>query len=307
MKKVEFSFRSSCNECDIRYVKYIPNGRINAILQISHGMCEFIDRYDDFANYMCENGFLVVGNDHIGHGCSINTEDDWGYFYGEDGNRTLLDDIYKLTSIIKSEYSNVPYFILGHSMGSFYVRQYICEHGKEIDGAIIMGTGHLPLATLNLGMSMCKLFAMRKGWRHRSRAMYAMAFGQYNKKIPNNKTGAEWLTKDESIINRYISDPRCTFRFTLNGYYNMFLGMSRLHDNDLLNQVPKNLPILFVSGGEDPVGDYGEGVFAASNSLKNIGCINITTKIYPNDRHEILNETNKHEVYLDILNWLKKI
>lgn len=304
MEKIELKFRSTCDQCDIRYVKYLPNSDIKAILQIAHGMREFIDRYDDFAKFLCDNGFLVVGNDHVGHGGSVNSKDDWGYFPGVDGNRTLLDDMYKLTTIIKNDYPNTPYFILGHSMGSFYVRQYICENGNEVDAAIIMGTGHQPLSTLNLGMMTCKLFAKGKGWRHRSKAVYVMVFGQYNKKIDVVKTRGEWLTKDEDVVKSYIHEPRCTFMFTLNGYYNMFMGMSRLHDEKLLDQVPKNLPMLFVSGQDDPVGDYGNGVLAAIDSLKNVGCNNIEYKLYPNDRHEILNETDKEVVYSDILNWL---
>lgn len=304
MEKIELKFRSSCDACDIRYVKYLPNGKIKAILQIAHGMREFIDRYEEFADFLCNNGYLVVGNDHVGHGGSVNSQDDWGFFPGEDGNRTLLDDVYKLTTIIKSEYPNVPYFIMGHSMGSFYVRQYICEYGNEVDGAIIMGTGHQPLTMLKSGMTACKLFATGKGWKYRSRAIHRMIFGQYNKRIKNAKTGAEWLTKDYDVINYYITEPRCTFKFTLNGYYNMFKGMSRLHDVNLLNNIPKDLPILFVSGQEDPVGDYGDGVLAAVKSIKDVGCKNIETILYPNDRHEILNEADKDIVYSDILNWL---
>jgi len=307
MKKEEFKFRSTSDVCDIRYVRYVPSGKVKVILQISHGMQEFIDRYEDFAKFLCSKGFLVTGNDHLGHGGSINSEDDWGYFCEKDGNGALLNDLHELTKITKKDYPNVPYFLLGHSMGSFYARQYICEFGDELDGAIIMGTGHQPLPMLQAGMATCKMFALGKGWRYRSKAVAAMATGSYNKKFEPAKTRVEWLTKDREIINKYIHERRCTFMFTLNGYYNMFKGMSRLLDKNLLNNIPKNLPIFFVSGEDDPVGDFGKGVKAAFDSLKEVGCENLDIKLYPNDRHEILNELDKDAVYEDLYNWLEKI
>lgn len=306
MKKEEFSFLSTSGVCNIRAVRYLPDGEIKAILQISHGMQEFIDRYDNFASFLCDHGFLVTGNDHLGHGGSINSEDDWGFFAENDGNRALLDDLYELTKLTKKKYPNVPYFLLGHSMGSFYARQYICEHGDELKGAIIMGTGHQPLPVVKAGMQACKLFALGKGWRYRSKAVEAMAFGSYNKKFEPAETDKEWLTKDRNIINWYINEPRCSYKFTLNGYYNMFMGISRLHDKNLLNRIPKDLPIIFVSGQDDPVGDFGKGVQAAFDSVKEAGCKNVEMKLYPNDRHEILNELDKEIVYDDLYNWLNE-
>lgn len=306
MKKEEFSFLSTSGICNIRAVRYLPDGEIKAILQISHGMQEFIDRYDNFASFLCDHGFLVTGNDHLGHGGSINSEDDWGFFAENDGNRALLDDLYELTKLTKKKYPNVPYFLLGHSMGSFYARQYICEHGDELKGAIIMGTGHQPLPVVKAGMQACKLFALGKGWRYRSKAVEAMAFGSYNKKFEPAETDKEWLTKDRNIINWYINEPRCSYKFTLNGYYNMFMGISRLHDKNLLNRIPKDLPIIFVSGQDDPVGDFGKGVQAAFDSVKEAGCKNVEMKLYPNDRHEILNELDKEIVYDDLYNWLNE-
>lgn len=304
MKKEEFKFRSTGDTVDIRAVKYLPKGEPKAILQIAHGMVEFIDRYEDFANYLCEQGFLVTGNDHIGHGGSVNSQEEWGYFTKENGNQVLLDDIYELTKITKKEYPNKPYFLLGHSMGSFYGRQYLCEHGSELDGAIIMGTGFEPLMTVKAGMMVCKLIASFKGWKYRSNLVNNMAFGAYNKKFEPTRTRADWLTKDEKIVDYYINEPRCSFQFTLNGYYNMFSGIARLHDETYLNKMPKDLPILFVSGQDDPVGSFGKEVEESAQSVKKIGCKNVEVKLYPNDRHEILNETDKKQVYEDLHNWL---
>lgn len=306
MRKEEFKFRSTSDVCDIRAVRYVPDGEVKAILQISHGMQEFIDRYEKFAEYLCDKGYLVTGNDHLGHGGSVNSKDDWGYFADKDGNRALIEDLYELTKLTKQAYPNIPYMLLGHSMGSFYARQYICEYGNELDAAIIMGTGHQPLPVVQAGMAACRIFAIGKdGWRHRSRAVNAMAFGAYNKKFEPARTSVDWLTKDEKIVDWYLNEPRCTFMFTLNGYYNMFLGISRLHDKNLLNNIPKDLPILFVSGQDDPVGDFGKGVEAACKSVKDVGCKRVDMKLYPGDRHEILNELDRQQVYEDLYQWMQ--
>lgn len=306
MKKEEFRFRSTSDVCDIRAVRYIPDGEIHAILQIAHGMREFVERYEDFAKYLCDKGYLVTANDHLGHGDSVNSVDDWGFFAEENGNKAVLDDIHQLTTITKELYPNKPYFLLGHSMGSFYARQYMAEFGNELNGVVVMGTGQQSAGALNAGMQACKLFALGKGWRYRSRAVTALAMGSYNKKFEPSTTGADWLTKDKNIVDWYIKEPRCSFMFTLNGFYNMFLGMSRLLDESFISKTPKQLPILFVSGEDDPVGDFGKGVEAAYNSIKNVGCVNAEMKLYPNDRHEILNELDKEQVYEDLFNWMEE-
>ena len=303
MKKIEFKFRSTGNRVDIRAVKYVPDKKIIAILQIAHGMVEFIDRYDEFAKFLTSKGFLVVGNDHIGHGESVNSKDDWGYF-GENGNKVLEDDIHLLTTIIKKEYPDLPYFLLGHSMGSFYARQYMSDYGNELDGCIVMGTGYQPLVVVKAGMAMCKMIALFKGWRHRSNFVNNMAFGSYNKQFEPVRTRADWLTKDEKIVDFYINEPKCSFLFTLNGYFNMFKGLSRLHDKKLLNKIPKKLPILLVSGSNDPVGSNGKEVKQVYDTYNELQLEDVNMKLYPNDRHEILNELDNKQVYEDIYSWL---
>ena len=305
MNKEEFYFKSSDGLTDIRAMRYIPDGDIKAILQIAHGMVEFIDRYENFAQYLSSKGILVTGNDHLGHGGSVKSKDDWGYF-GDNGNELVLKDMYELTRITKKLYPGKPYFLLGHSMGSFYARQYLCFHGDELKGAIIMGTGHEPLGTVKAGMFMCKLIAAFKGWRYRSNFVNQAAFGAYNKHFEPAKTRADWLTKDENVVNWYVNEPRCNFVFTLNGFYSMFQGISNLHDTKLLNMIPKDLPIFFVSGEEDSVGTFGKEVKLAVDSLKQVGINNIDLKLYPNDRHEILNETDRDTVYEDLYNWIEK-
>ena len=306
MRKNEFRFRSSNGEVDVRSMEYIPDDRIIGILQIAHGMVEFIDRYENFAEFLCRNGILVTGNDHIGHGGSVNSKDDWGYF-GDNGNQVVLDDMHQLTLLTKKDYPDTPYFLLGHSMGSFYARQYLGTYGDELDGAIIMGTGMEPLPVLKSGMFLCRLIAFFKGWRHRSAFVNNIAFGSYNKKFEPARTRADWLTKDEKIVDWYLNEPRCTFMFTLNGYYNMFKGISRLYDKDLINAVPKDLPVLFVSGANDPVGGFGAEVEKSMKTLTDAGMRNVSMHLYANDRHEILNETDREQVYEDLLTWIEEL
>lgn len=305
MKKIEFSYPSTSNQCDIRAVKWLPDKKPVAILQIAHGMTEFIDRYEEFASFLCGKGFLVTGNDHLGHGGSVKSQNDWGYFAKKNGNEYVLNDIHELTKITKQEYSDLPYFLLGHSMGSFYARQYIGTYGEEVDAAVIMGTGHEPKIVVKAGMAMCAVIALFKGWKYRSKFIDNMVMGAYNKKFAPNRTRADWLTRNESVVDKYVNEPRCSFVFTLNAYYNMFKGISRLHDKNLLANIPKDLPILFVSGKDDPVGSCGKEVKAAYESLLNAGVKDIGMKLYPDDRHEILNEFDKNDVYDDIYNWLE--
>lgn len=305
MKKEEFYYESMDRKTNIRAVRYIPDGEIKAILQIAHGMVEFIDRYDDFAKFLCDKGYLVTGNDHLGHGGSVNSKDDWGYFAEKDGYMVVLDDMYTLTLITKQLYPNKPYFLLGHSMGSFFARLYTTIYGDQLNGAIIMGTGQQSMATLKAGKILCRAIAANKGWRHRSNTVNATAMGSYNKKWEPSLTHTDWLTKDPKIINFYIHEPRCTFTFTLNGFYNMFSCIEDIIKLDNIKKMPKELPILITSGEDDPVGNFGKDPATLEKIFKDVGIRDVELKLYPNDRHEILNEDNKEEVYHDIYNWME--
>lgn len=304
MRKEEFSFLSACGNTQIHGVSYIPQTPVRAILQITHGMVEYIERYEEFATYLTSHGFLVTGHDHLGHGFSVNSREDWGYFCKKNGNQVLIDDIYQLMKLTKTKYPSLPYFLLGHSMGSFYARQFLCSHGSQLTGAIIMGTGFQPAFLVSMGKFLCSFIALFKGWKYRCTFVDNMAFGSYNKKFLPARTSRDWLSKDEKKVDEYLAEPRCNFTFTLNAYYNMFHGISTLYKKEFLSRIPKNLPLFFVSGSEDPVGDFSKGVKAAADSLKEVGLTNITLKLYENDRHEILNEIDRQVVYEDLLSWL---
>ncbi len=305
MNKEEFTFASGDGRTKIHAVRWLPAQKPKAILQISHGMVEFIDRYDGFANFLTKQGLLVTGNDHLGHGASIGSPEDFGFFADGDGAQVVLEDLHRLTRITKEAYPQIPYFLLGHSMGSFFARRYLCCFGQELDGAIIMGTGNQTRLQAGMGMLLTTLLARFHGWRYRSNFIDRMAFGGYNAKFEPARTEKDWLTKDAEIVDAYLADPRCTFLFTLNAYYSLFHMISLLHQKAFLSQIPKNLPVLFLAGAEDPVGNFGKGVKQVAETFRKLGVRQVQCKLYPNDRHEILNELDREAIYEDIACWLE--
>ena len=280
----------------------LPEGRPRAVLQMTHGMVEYIGRYEQLACWLADRGVAAVGHDHLGHGGSVVSREEYGYFGRPDGNRLLLDDIHRVTRWAKAlpELEGLPWFLLGHSMGSFYARQYLCEYGGELQGAILMGTGWQPRTAARAGRALCHLLAAFHGWRYRSKLVDSMAFGGYNRSFRPARTSKDWLNRDEKEVDRYLSEERCSFRFTLNGYDSLFTALERLCDKELLARAPKDLPVLFLSGDDDPVGNRGRGVQKAAQSLRDAGMRRVEVKLYPGARHELLVELNRQEVFADI-------
>lgn len=305
MIKKEFDFLSADGETRIHAISWMPDDEVRAVLQLCHGMTEYIGRYEPFAEYMTTKGFYVVGHDHLGHGGSVRSEEKLGFFHEKDGNRCLIEDIHQVRKAVQETNPDFPYFILGHSMGSFLVRQYLTEYGEGLDGAILVGTGHTPLPLLLFGQAVCAVMAKFKGWDHRSEFVTNLVLGSYNKNF-GQKSGHEWLSRDESVVEAYDKDPLCGFTFTLNAYYFMFQGMKKLMRPGSLKKIPVNLPILFVSGREDPVGNMGKGVIKVYDAYQKNQIQDVRIKLYKDDRHEILNELDKEVVYDDIYRWMEK-
>ena len=307
MKKQNFYYPSADGATKIHSIIWEPKGKPKAVLQIVHGMVEYIDRYDDFATFLTGKGFVVAGEDHLGHGESVINDSYHGYF-GDKGNEYVIADIHTLRQKLNEDYPGVPYFILGHSMGSFLTRQYLTEdlgsYSLGISGAIIMGTGWQPEAVLAMGKAVAGSVAAIKGQRSPSKLVDGMAFGSYLKRIENPRTAKDWLTKDEAIVDKYVNDPWCTYDFSANGYIMMFTAMQKAQDINRIQTINPQMPILFCAGAEDPVGNYGEAVRKAFQVYKdNTGC-QVDIKIYEGDRHEILNETDRAQVYEDMLTWM---
>ena len=244
----EFYYPSRDGRTQIHAVEWTPGGEVRGVLQICHGMVEYIERYHEFAEYMCGHGYYVVGHDHLGHGKSVVDEADYGYFPEKDGNQCVIEDIQQLRMTVSGKYPGVPYLMLGHSMGSFLMRQYLTVYGEGLSGAVIMGTGYQPLPILAAGQMICRVTALFKGWRYRSRFVDNLSFGSFNKRFEPSETGREWVTSDAEHQKKYVGDPLCMFRFTLGGYYQMFEGMKTLNRKESLKKVPRDLPILLLPG-----------------------------------------------------------
>lgn len=304
--KEEFYYLSRDGMTKIHAIEWVPDGEIKAVLQICHGMVEYIDRYDEFARYLTDRGYYVVGHDHLGHGQSIQKEEDLGYFHEKCGNKFVIGDMHQLRQKTQSKYPDAPYFILGHSMGSFLTRQYIQMYGQGIKGAVIMGTGHQPAILLNLGKVLCKLIASVKGWHYRSKFINNMAFGSYNKKFRPAKTDVDWVTSDPGQLAKYVADPLCSFTFTINGYYHLFCSIKALTKKEDRDKIPKDLPIFFVAGKDDPVGNFGKSVEKVYEMYRECGIKDLSIRLYEGDRHEILNETDRRQVYQDLYEWLEQ-
>lgn len=303
----EHSYRSYSDIGDIFARSWAPANpnEIKGIFQIAHGMAEHGERYEEFANYLCHNGFIVYCNDHIGHGKSVKNDSMLGYFGNENGWISFVEDVQTLTDIATAEHPNIPVCLFGHSMGSFVARSYMRKYGNKIDKAIICGTsGSNP--AIGAGIFLTKLIIKKKGKMHRSELINKIAFGSYNNKFKPARTAFDWLTRDKEIVDRYVSDPLCGFLFTAQGYLDMFSILADVSKDSWYEAIDKNLPVFVISGSMDPVGGYSKGTKEVYNRLKKVGLKDVSIKLYHDARHEIHNEADKITTYNDIINWVKK-
>ena len=305
MRKEKVVFDSRDGKSRIYGVRWIPEGEVKGILQIIHGMSEYIDRYEPFAEYLVSQGYLVCGEDHLGHGqTAILGEMPTGYFCPQDPATVVVRDVHRLKKLTEELYPGVPYFILGHSMGSFIARNYLLRYGKGIRGAIIMGTGQQSKGLLRMSKAMAGVIGFFCGQKHLSKVINQAAFGAYCKRIANPETPQDWLSVNRENVTKYNADPMCGFPFTINGFKCLFELLDRLTDEKELLKIPATLPVFFVAGQEDPVGDYGEAVKKVKESFIRAGIKDVSLKLYEGDRHEILNEDDRQQVYEDLLDWL---
>lgn len=308
MKKEDIYFESRDGVSKLHAIVWSEENKSPVgILQMIHGMAEYIDRYDEFARFMVEKGYVVVGHDHLGHGDSVGEKGIYGYFCKKDPATVLVRDAHRLKKILEGKYPGVPYYILGHSMGSFVARNYLCRYGSGIQGMILLGTGNQSKGLLRVSKILVGITGFFCGDKKAAKLINKLAFGTYNAGIENPKTNVDWLTKEADIVEDYIADERCGFIFTANGFKGLFDLIYRLQDPKNFVNIPRQIPVYFMSGEEDPVGGYGEGVIKAKNALVKAGLENVSMKLYPGDRHELLNETDKETVYNDIYEWLDSL
>ncbi len=306
--KEEFTYKSRDGETDIHAIRWIPETEPIGILQIVHGMQEFIDRYDPYARYMAERGILVTGNDHLGHGESLDANKTFGYFCEEDPATVIVRDVHRLKKITQEKYPGLPIVILGHSFGSYTLRDYLSRYGSGIDAAIIQGTGMESPAALSAGKTLAMLTKAFHGSRYRSEMINNIAFGAYLKKIPNARTKQDWLSHNEKSVDAYIADPRCNFVFTVNGFLTLFDLVGRSQNPQRMSQIPKDLKILLTAGTEDPVGAYAESVKKLYKIYtQDLNMTSVEIKLYEGMRHELQQEIGSEKVFADQYNWIMKI
>ncbi|MBE6573157.1 MAG: alpha/beta hydrolase [Ruminococcaceae bacterium] len=298
-------FTSSDNRSEVYYKICIPEDMPKGIIQISHGMCEHIGRYTPLVEYFTDNGFVVCGNDHIGHGKSVKDDADLGYF-GEGNYTCLADDLKKLNGIVRKTYRSLPYILIGHSMGSFVVRDYITRYADTIDSAVICGTSGTNKAAKS-GIKLCKLIKLFKGERYRSVLVRNLTFKGYNSHFKDEKDDLSWLTSVKEIRDEYRADSKSGFAFTLDGYINMLTLLNKVSEEGWETKVPQSLPIFIISGFEDPVGNYGKGVKEIFERLDYCEINILKCKLYEESRHELFNETSRNEVMEDIYNFANEV
>lgn len=287
-----------------KWSPYIPPAN-PVIIQIVHGMAEHIHRYDEFAKELVKEGYIVYGNDHRGHGRTAKTREDLGYFSDKNGWDRILQDLNEITEKIRKEYPHSKIILFGHSMGSFLSRRYVQIFPGAVNALIVSGTGYRNGIRGRIGMIVAKGSKFILGKKKTNKLLDKMAFGSFNNRFKPNATSSDWLSRDKEAVKAYIEDPLCGFIFTSEAFYDLMQGIEEVHEKENLEKTPRDLPMYIFSGTQDPVGSYGKGMLKVYEIYKNIGMKNITYKLYPEGRHEMLNETNKQEVYKDMIHWIR--
>ncbi|WP_203363346.1 alpha/beta hydrolase [Bacillus sp. REN10] len=276
-----------------------------AVLQIAHGMAEHIKRYRRLAQYLASQGFVVYGNDHRGHGQTGEKSGLLGFFAEENGFERVTEDLKEINDHIHRTHPDLPVFLMGHSMGSFLIRRYLQRFPRTVHGVILSGTGSDRGLLGKAGKMLAKVESRRRGKRTKSPLLNQLSFGNFNKKLSNVQTEFDWLSRDREQVQAYIDDPYCGFIPTAGFFYDLLSGLEKIHKREEVSRMEKDLPFFFISGDQDPVGDYSKGVLRVIHQYKQQGITNIHYQLYQEGRHEMLNETNSQQVIEDITNWLQ--
>lgn len=294
----------SSTKVDRLYVKmWLPDREPDVIVQIAHGMIEHIGRYEELAEFLCAHGIGVVGNDHLGHGKTAAGSSQYGYFAGKNGKEAVLADMHLVTRYIKRQYPKCRLFLLGHSMGSFFSRKYITRYDRRLSGVILTGTGYYPVWEAAAGKLLAGILMIARGEFYRSSLLYELTIGGFARCFSKCECKS-WVTSDQEQADKYEKDPLCSFRFTASAYYDLFSLLLELSVKKGFGHIRKDLPVLMLSGDKDPVGGFGKGVRRVHRDFLRLGLKDVQLKLYSNDRHEVLNEVNRAEVYQDILEWI---
>ncbi|MCF0206404.1 MAG: lysophospholipase [Bacteroidales bacterium] len=283
------------------YRKFLPESAPKAIVQVFHGMAEHSARYEGFADVLTSHGFAVFVDDHRGHGRSIESYEDYGVWKNKDEWWRIIADLKQIKDEALAEFPNVPYFVFGHSMGSFLARTFITLYSRELAGSIICGTGTNPTPVLRFGKCIADIACFFEGVKSKAVVLDKLSFGGYNK---GYSKPYEWLNRDYSEVEKYANDKYCGGVFSNSFYRGFFKGLIYINKKSSGELIDKNLNMYFIAGGDDPVGNKGKGVLQAVDFYRNLGIKDVKMKLYPEARHEILLEINRSEVIADVLHWL---
>ena len=301
----EISFPSADGINTIHGEIYTPlSGEIRGVIQLSHGMVDHIGRYRHLAEHFVSRGYVFAGNDHLGHGKTAATPEDFGYFAEKDGTLCVLRDLHTMNKRLRADFPGVPLILFGHSMGSFLSRLYVERHPHSIAAHIIHGTGG-PNPLLPLGKAFVGWKKLFRGEKYRSKRLAGLAFSGYNSKFDKSEGRTAWLSRDTSMVSSRVDDPATSFTFTVAAYGELFNMLGESNSKKWFAEYPKLLPTLIISGGADPVGNFGKGPDYVYKQLMMAGVDNVTLKIYDGARHELFNETNREEVFADMISWIE--
>lgn len=302
----EFRVESRDMKTKLHAVKWVPKGEVKGILIIIHGMAEHIMRYAEMAEFFTSQGMAVAGIDLLGHGKTAVNADELGYFCERDAATVIVRDVHRLKKTIQYEYPGVPIFLIGHSMGSFIARNYIGRYGTGINGVILAGGNDTSWWQGFSGKLVTDFISLFHGWHYRSSFCSKVTFGHYLDRIKNPVSNFDWISARPEVVKKYNDDPLCGFEFTLNGYHTVAELSMRCRSSEFMERIPRDLPMLIVSGDEDPVGQYGAGVKRMYEKYKALGMKELSMELRQGDRHEILNEADRFDVYADIQGFMSK-
>lgn len=306
MIKQEGYFESANGVNKVKYYIRLPETNPRGILQIVHGMCEYFERYEELCSYLCDRGIIVCGNDHVGHGESVENDDQLGFFAESDGDRAVVSDVAALRDIMRKKYRMLPYVMLGHSFGSFVARAYAASNSDAIDALILSGTSGQKMPVRS-GRALCKLVGALRGKKHRSKLIHSVVFGGYNKRFKvKDPTGYEWVTSDPEALKKYASDKKCTFMFTVQAYLDMFALISYIQSDKWYADLSPALPIFIMAGENDPLSEYTSGIFEMMKKLKDKNVTDLEYRIYKNERHELLTGLSKLDAFEDVYDWMSE-
>ena len=304
IRTTHFHYPSARDGCSIHALEWAPEGPPRGIVHLVHGISEHIGRYDETARFLAEHGFLVCGEDHLGHGRTV-TDGSYGFFAPENGWTLAARDVRALRKLEGARHPNLPYFLLGHSMGSFLTRTYLILWPGTVSGAVLMGTGQEPAPLVALGKRISALECRRLGPRGVSPLVHTLSLGAYNRRFRPSRTPSDWLSRDPAEVDAFLADPLCQSRPTVSLFRDMMGGLQLIARRDQLARMDPSVPGCFLSGQEDPVGGMGRGVEQVVRMFQDAGCRDLSLHLYPGARHELFHEQNRREVWADLLDWLE--